>query len=63
VGSRQAKEFLSDDVAFVQGEVPSLYEINSEMTRSAHANGYSVKDQAHLETTAFKYLQKFSTAA
>jgi hypothetical protein len=63
VGARQAKEFLSDDVAFVQGEVPSLYEINANITEKSHSGGYSVRDQSDLETTAFKYLQKFARAA
>lgn len=58
VGSRQAKEFTSDSVAFKEGEVPTVYEVHSAITQEAHFNRVDISKQAELETLGFNYLNK-----
>jgi hypothetical protein len=63
LGITRAKKFVSDEVAFRGGDVPSLFESFSALTEDAHAGGYSIRDQSDMELTGFKYLQKFAQVA
>jgi hypothetical protein len=60
IGARSAKQYLSDDVAFQDGEVPTVYEVFSAMTEDAHSSGISLDKQQDLETAGFAYMDKFT---
>jgi hypothetical protein len=60
VGARSAKQYLSDDVSFSEGTVPTIYEVFSAMTEDAHNKGYSLDKQQDLETAGFAYMDKFT---
>ena len=58
LGSSKAKEFTSDEVAFTEGKVPTIYEVHSAITEHAHKNISDVTKQAEYENIGFKYLTK-----
>lgn len=62
VGVKSAKQYTADSVAFVEGSVPTIYEVFSAITEDAHVNGTSIDRQGDLEKAGFAYMDKFTPA-